>query len=52
MDYDGPLMEKMRTTHERREARKAVAAHLRKSTCAKKAFSRKQGLTGAAVISI
>jgi hypothetical protein len=45
MDEEAPLMEGIRTkTDDRRETRKTVAAHLRKSMCAKAAFSRKQGL--------
>lgn len=46
MDEDAPTIERIHTlTHDRREGRKNISAHLRKSSCYKAAFSRKQGLT-------
>jgi hypothetical protein len=48
MDEDAPITESIRThTDKRREERKTVRSHARKSHCYKAAYSRKQALTQA-----
>jgi hypothetical protein len=48
MDEDAPTIEKIHThVDERREQRRTMRAHMRKSSCYKAAYSRKQALTQA-----